>query len=117
MNTELLMPSDPLPSTPPKGHVDPATYATAKAACAAFYEEHPDLDRRGMLLSLIILAIEAGANTIPSIIGAVRPLRTHNPGKPYTTSEIAVAVKTGAGPNSAGHSWYAGPNDTYILHD
>jgi hypothetical protein len=117
MNTELLIPADPLSATLPKGHVDPATYATAKAACAEFYEQHPDLGRQGMLLSLINLAIEAGANTIPSIIGAVRPLRTHNPHKPYTTSEIAVAVKTGAGPNTTRHSWYAGPNDTYILHE
>jgi hypothetical protein len=117
LNTELSIPSDPLPSTLPKGHVDPATYATAKAACAAFYKEHADLDRRGMLRSLIILAIEAGANTIPSIIGAVRPLRAHNPGKPYTEAEIAMAVKTGAGPNPTRHSWYAGQNDTYILHE
>jgi hypothetical protein len=69
-----------------------------------------------MLLSLISLAIEAGANTIPSIIGAIRPLTAHNPHRPYTTGEIAIAVKTGAGPNPVRHGWYAGPNDTYFLH-
>lgn len=107
MNTELS--SSDLAALP-KGHVPPDVYAAAKAACEYAAKLGPNVAPRDMLVTLIAFSIDAGANTTPSIIGAVRSA------KGYSTAQIAAALQRECGPNPHRHRWFVNAAGVYELH-
>jgi hypothetical protein len=110
---ELLVQIDLPPSpasTLQKGHVPPDIYVAAKEACRHAANLPPAIVGKNMLPTLIVFSIEAGANTQRSIIGAVRSA------KAYSTAQIAMALKSAAGPNPEHHRWQVDANGIYSLH-
>jgi hypothetical protein len=102
--------SVPAPPPLPKGRVDQAYFNAACSACQEFFQLNSDLPYHELLIILIQLCIEAGANTEPSVIAAIATL-----GK-YPKTQIAVVLKKSSGSNPKLHRWWVDGAGAYSLH-
>lgn len=107
-----LQPTDPNREKPTqKGFVDAEVYSEAQRICQDFARENASLPSSDLLIALIALGIEAGANTMPSLIGAVRSAQ------PLSNRQIAVVVHQENGSDPSRYRWHADANGYYSLHE